>query len=115
MKFIEPALDNGFDDGYRGADPDKAQKAYRDRYAWALDIRDFFKKQHHQQLQKARQDWLREEIVKLEGMKKEHHHDWCKQTAPLNLASCGCWKDWNWSLQTIIDRYHSDLDQEVSK
>lgn len=56
MKFIEPALDRGFDDGYRGADPDKAQKAYRDRYAWAIDIRDFFKKQHHQQLQKARQE-----------------------------------------------------------
>jgi hypothetical protein len=41
MKFVEPALDNGFDNGYRGADTEKAQKAYRDRYAWALDIRDF--------------------------------------------------------------------------
>ena len=58
MKFIEPALNNGFDDGYRGADPDKAQKAYRDRYAWALDIRDFFKKQFHQELQKARESEL---------------------------------------------------------
>ena len=41
IKFVEPALDNGFDNGYRGADTEKAQKAYRDRYAWALDIRDF--------------------------------------------------------------------------
>ena len=106
MKFIEPALDNGFDDGYRGADPDKAQKAYRDRYAWALDIRDFFKKQLHQQLQKVRQDWLRQEIVKLEGMKQE-------EPDKIDYDGTGLSQyGFNSALQTIIDRYHSELDQD---
>ncbi len=44
-----------------------AQKAYRDRYAWALDIRDFFKKQHHQQLQKAREE-ERERIASIKAV-----------------------------------------------
>lgn len=49
----------------------------------------------HQELQKARQDWLREEIVKLENMKV------------LGLYS----EIKNRVLQPIIDRYQSELDQ----
>ncbi len=40
-KFIEPGVERGFDNGYRGAEPDLAQKAWRDRYAWQLDIQDW--------------------------------------------------------------------------
>ena len=51
--------------------------------------------QHHQELQKARHDWLREEIVKLEGMKVLGLYSQIKNNI----------------LQTIIDRYQSELDQ----
>jgi len=59
----------------------------------------------HQELQKARQNWLREEIVKLEGMKAERFK-WDYKEGD------GQYKDgFNEALQTIIDRYQSELDQ----
>jgi len=59
----------------------------------------------HQELQKARQLWLREEIVKLEGMKAERFK-WDYKEGD------GQYKDgFNEALQTIIDRYQSELDQ----
>ena len=60
----------------------------------------------HHQLQKDRQDWLREEIVKLEGMRER--------------AQFGRETSWeiehanghNQTLQTIIDRYQEELNQD---
>jgi hypothetical protein len=57
----------------------------------------------HQELQKAREEWLREEIVKLEGMyKKELEISF--EEAHENYIH-------NQALQTIADRYLSELDQ----
>ena len=76
----------------------------------ASDIKTFI----HHQLQKARQDWLREEIVWLEGMKKEKEFvekEWKNEDCS---GTTGRWEDYtehNQALQTIIDRYHSELDQ----
>ena len=85
---------------------------------------------HHHQLQKARQDWLREEIVKLEGMKRYieseepfvpwykpdgmseeeyayhiHNHE---QKRARWEADC----EWNQALDNVINRYNEELDQD---
>ncbi len=52
----------------------------------------------HQELLKARETWLRDEIVKLEGMKNFTMGTFTAEA-------------WNHALQTIIDRYQSELDQ----
>lgn len=59
----------------------------------------------HHQLQKARQDWLREEIVRLEEEKLEAelHYDMRGMTE--TKAYCS-------ALQTIIDRYNEELNQD---
>lgn len=62
-------------------------------------IRETLTKMLHQELQKARQSWLREEIVKLEGMKVLGLYSQIKNNI----------------LQTIIDRYQSELDQPHNK
>ena len=84
----------------------------------------------HQQLQKARQDWLQEEIVKLEGMKRYieseepfvpwykpdgmseeeyayhiHNHE---QKRARWEADC----EWNQALDNVINRYNEELDQD---
>ena len=60
-----------------------------------------------QQLQKARHDWLREEIVKLEGM----HIKYLPSTLKDPVGFCeGIGR--NKTIKTIIDRYHSELDQD---
>lgn len=73
----------------------------------------------HQELQKARHDWLREEIVKL-GAEKEQ--DECIGEERKNCPWCGrnmyCRNRveeiaHNETLQTIIDRYQSELDQPL--
>ena len=66
----------------------------------------------HQELQKARHDWLREEIVKLEGVKmaNEHSSECLHNEAP-EYCDCDNYIKWNKALQTIIDRYQSELDQ----
>lgn len=68
----------------------------------------------HHQLQKARHDWLREEIVKLEGMKmaNEHNSECLHNEAP-EYCDCDNYIKWNKSLQTIIDRYQAELDQDT--
>jgi len=53
------------------------------------------------QLQKARQDWLREEIVRLEGAMYDK---------PRGYRG----KAFNEAFQTIIDRYLAELDQDNS-
>lgn len=64
----------------------------------------------HQELRKARHDWLREEIVKLEGMKivpalgRTKNGKVVDFTTEYDLGK-------NNALQTIIDRYLSELDQ----
>lgn len=55
----------------------------------------------HQELQKARESWLREEIVKLKGMKMPF-----KVSENMELRDI-----YNEPIQTIIDRYQSELDQ----
>jgi len=58
----------------------------------------------HQELQKARHDWLREEIVKLEGMKKEERQ--------VDYDGTGLYEGgFNSALEYILDRYQSELDQ----
>lgn len=71
----------------------------------------------HQQLQKARHDWLREEIVKLEGIKPDlsiytlfgkpmiewDFEEVAKYTKDLGTKE---------SLQTIIDRYLLELNEK---
>ena len=64
----------------------------------------------HHQVQKARQDWLREEIEELEGMKIANYPSSLKDPSGF-CQNVG----YNKALQTIIDRYHSELDQDVSK
>ena len=75
---------------------------------------------HHQQLQKARHDWLREEIVRLEGVKvTKDEIDQAKYSNgnPVQRPEIKQLIEWvnHRTIQTIIDRYHSELDQEVSK
>ena len=60
----------------------------------------------HHQLQKTRHDWLREEIVKLGGVKR------IADEVPDGLTDI--WqKSHNQALQTIIDRYQEELDQAL--
>ena len=61
----------------------------------------------HHQLQKARQDWLREEIVKLEGMKSLVAYSSYSTTGQAREA-----EKVDQALQTIIDRYLAELDQD---
>ena len=99
---------------------------------------DFIEALHHQ-LQKARTDWLREEIVRLEGMKtsfvpadsvwfgKDDYSEGeyklvpskdpskamycltCERFLPEEGCNCGTVE-----LQTIIDRYNEELNQPTS-
>lgn len=80
-------------------------------------IRETLTKMLHQELQKARQSWLREEIVKLEGRlipvpKMElspYTTDYqIMMDSGFRLSDA---KLYNQALQTIIDRYQSELDQ----
>ncbi len=64
----------------------------------------------HQELQKARHDWLREEIVKLEGMKQPITIEDRVESAFASIE----WDKYNQALQTIIDRYSSELDQPIT-
>ena len=65
---------------------------------------------HHQELQKARASWLREEIVKLEGEKLGvlARPIFVGANAPERM------RIHNQALQTIIDRYQSELDQPIT-
>ena len=67
----------------------------------------------YQELQKVRADWLREEIVKLEGMKvkQEHHREVWANGEYTKMANYYMNIGTNQALQTIIDRYQSELDQ----
>lgn len=70
-------------------------------------IADWWIEKIHQELQKARHDWLREEIVKLEGEKLGGlaRPIFVGANAPERM------RIHNRALQTIIDRYQSELDQ----
>ena len=69
----------------------------------------------HQELQKARTDWLREEIVRLEGMKRPHpSEDEFRALPIIEMYKQGQAVSFNTALQTIIDRYQSELDQPMS-
>lgn len=63
---------------------------------------------HHQlqkakeELQKARQDWLQEEIVKLKGMIHEINTE----------DEYAKYDGQNKAIQTIIDRYQAEVDQD---
>ena len=83
---------------YKVAEWNSASPEDIDIYANQIEmlIEYHMKERVHQELQKARQDWLREEIVKLEGM--DAHE-----------PNRGIYR--NEALQTIIDRYQSELDQ----
>ena len=67
----------------------------------------------HQQLQKARQDWLREEIVRLSGLKfvprigRNKEGKIVDYTSPIEEGH-------NNALQTIIDHHQKELDQPIN-
>ena len=66
-----------------------------------LEISNWLRTTFHQELQKARKDWLWEEVKKLKVIKRsieEFDYD-CDERGKCEI------------LQTIIDRYHSELDQ----
>ena len=87
---------------------------YRQRKQLTDEIIKELEQTHHQELQKARHDWLQEEIVKLEGMKRkgleqvEHDYITCYECGGYDECDC---EGFNEALQTIIDRYLSELDQ----
>lgn len=66
------------------------------------------------EVEKARQDWLREEIVRLEGMKKRNPE--LNEYADIYAQRVYVENEgFNQALQTIVDRYQAELDQDVSK
>lgn len=90
------------------------------RLALAVDLREQLRTILHQELQKVRQTWLEEEIVKL---KSEKEQDECLGEERKNCHWCGrnmyCRGRveeiaHNQTLQTIIDRYQSELDQPIT-
>ena len=80
---------------------------YQDAVNWLRKILERNQELLHQELQKARHDWLREEIVKLEGEKLGGlaRPIFVGANAPERM------RIHNEALQTIIDRYQSELDQ----
>lgn len=64
-----------------------------------LKMKEWLRTTLHHQLQKARHDWLREEIVRLEGAMYDK---------PRGYRG----KAFNEAFQTIIDRYKEELDQD---
>lgn len=92
---------------YKIAEWNNAQPEDIDIYANQLEIliEYHIKEQVHQQQQKHREAWLREEIVKLKNMEFKN-----------GLMPLGFGKDpYNKTLQTIIDRYQKELDQDNKK
>lgn len=76
----------------------------------AIQIREEEANEYNQiierEVQKARRDWLREEIVKLEEEKIKTLPSALDDTTGFLLGHGK-----NITIQTIIDRYHSELDQ----
>lgn len=112
-------------------DPDDDVRTVARQFNRMIDRYDALKQTHHQELQKAREMWLREEIVKLEFEKLPYPYV-CKSPFPGegvdfhlktygHLPYFGCCKYdqltkeetdiHNQALQTIIDRYQKELDQ----
>lgn len=105
---------------YKVAEWNNAQPEDIDIYANQLEmlIEYHMKERVHQELQKARQTWLREEIVKLEGRlipvpKMElspYTTDYqIMMDSGFRLSDA---KLYNQAIQTIIDRYQSELGQD---
>ena len=95
-----------------GLNWDALDKVSKQRYdGVAMELRLEILPHFHHQLQKARQDWLREEIVKLEGMKKPTSFTG-SENAQIESVFFKHEKGYNQALQTIIDRYHSEIDQD---
>ena len=53
-KFVEPAIDKGFDDGSRTGE--KGQAAYRNRLGWREDLKDFLTTALKEQERKIKED-----------------------------------------------------------
>lgn len=80
---------------------------FLDEENWVRYIVDSLAQTYHQELQKDRETWLREEIVKLKGMKKDEVK-WKKDKYDVKSVDAVLY---NRAVQTIIDRYQSELDQ----
>ena len=106
---LQKARTEGYEQGYtQGKFDEKMDTEYK----------------HPEELQKARHDWLREEIVRLEGMKykiipmEEHPiYSYETRTAAEHVLKeqayekhHRCKKYYNQALQTIIDRYLLELE-----
>ncbi len=80
------------------------------------DLKEFI----HQELQKARHDWLQEEIVKLEGEKQnadfrlERDKQYTTYELSEYIQNCCADTGFNQALQTIMKRYQSELDQPTN-
>ena len=66
----------------------------------------------HHQLQKARQDWLREEIVRLEGEKLPKTNEHGSRSFFVGAGAQMRMETHNQALQAIIDRYQEELNQD---
>lgn len=77
----------------------------------ACDAIDALIENNAKQLQKARHDWLREEIVRLEGIKAAYDAtpdiDEIKGRLPITDGQMT--KGWDYAFQTIIERYQAEL------
>lgn len=93
------------------------RKNYLDDTMGMDTAREILRTTLHHQLQKARHDWLREEIVRLGGMKKkgQNGEGLPFENSPeiYGNARMEAWKNGsNKALQTIIDHYQAELNQD---
>ena len=86
-----------------------------------LDFADEITQTFHQELQKARHDWLREEIVKLNKEKfiwltseEMKEHDGCRYKRNGMFVGQVAGDNFNGAIQIIQHRYQSELDQPIS-
>ena len=88
---------------YTQINPPVQENEWGEKEAYGSDdIENFWIDVLHQELQKARESWLREEVVKL----KDRQLGW------LGKEEDGSDRHPNYDeIQTIIDRYQSELDQ----
>ena len=94
---------------------------YRQRKQLTDEIIKELEQTHHQQLQQARHDWLREEIVKLNKEKfiwltseEMKEHDGCRYKRNGMFVGQVAGDNFNGAIQIIQHRYQSELDQPIS-
>lgn len=64
---------------------------------------------HQEELQKARKEWLRDEIVKLEGMKEE---EWVVRISESDKIGFDISVEYNKAIDDVITRYQAELNKK---